>query len=80
MTTATDKAWFVRKTDEGFRAVAKNLETRREEMVGFPFPTVEAARNYIVKMWHNGTDFPGSLGFTGKPDDVVLYHCLADLC
>lgn len=86
MTTTTRKAWFIRKAEGGFFAVARNIDTGTESMVGpwgRPLPTVEATREYIASQWHDGTDFPGSIipsAEMGEPSEFLLSHCLADLC
>lgn len=82
----TRKAWFIRKVDDRFVAVAKNLDTGIETVVapeGKPLPTIEATRRYINERWYKGKDFPGSIYRSeelGEPDEIVVTHCLHDIC
>lgn len=87
--TRTRKAWFVRKTDGGFCAVAKNLSTGQESESlswhGRPMANLDAAREYISLSWQCGLTFPDSITPSNEvvsdgPPSEFLYRCLSDIC
>jgi hypothetical protein len=88
-TTRTRKAWFVRKTNGGFYAMAKNLSTSQNSETlswnGQPMPTIDAARQYISLSWQGGLTFPDSITPSNEivsdgPPSEFLYRCLSDIC